>query len=143
MENMQALVGQTLGQYRIIEQIGEGGMASVFKAYQPGLNRDVALKVLPPSFAKRGDFTERFTREAQAIGNLHHPNILPVYDSGQDKGYSYLVMRYIPNASTLVDEMKQPLKTERIIELISQIAAALDHAHQQSTRTLPTHLSRI
>jgi serine/threonine-protein kinase len=105
-------------------------MASVFKAYQPGLNRDVALKVLPPSFATRGDFTERFTREAQAIGNLHHPNILPVYDSGQDKGYSYLVMRYIPNASTLADEMKRPLKTGRVIELISQIAAALDHAHQ-------------
>ncbi|MEW5960989.1 MAG: serine/threonine-protein kinase [Chloroflexota bacterium] len=130
MENMQALVGQTLGQYRIIDQIGEGGMASVFKAFQPGLNRDVALKVLPPSFAKKGDFTERFTREAQAIGNLHHPNILPVYDSGQDKGYSYLVMRYIPNASTLADEMKRPLKTGRVIELIGQIAAALDHAHQ-------------
>jgi len=130
MENIQALVGQTLGQYRIVEQIGEGGMASVFKAYQPGLNRDVALKVLAPSFAKRGDFTERFRREAQAIGNLHHPNILPVYDSGQEKGYSYLVMRYIPNASTLADEMKRPLKTKRIIELITQIADALDHAHQ-------------
>ena len=52
MESMQALIGQTLGQYRVIEQIGAGGMASVFKAYQPGLDRDVALKVLPPSFAK-------------------------------------------------------------------------------------------
>lgn len=127
---MQALVGQTLGQYTIIEQIGEGGMASVFKAYQPGLNREVALKVLPPHFAKKGDFTERFTREAQAIGNLHHPNILPVYDSGQDKGYSYLAMRYIAGAKTLADVMKQPLNTARIIELVSQIAAALDHAHK-------------
>lgn len=130
MESMQALVGQTLGQYRIIEQIGEGGMATVFKAYQPGLNRDVALKVLPPSFAKKGDFTERFTREAQAIGNLHHPNILPVYDTGQDKGYSYIAMRFIPNASTLADEMKRPLKPPRIIEVVSQIADALDHAHK-------------
>src|SRR5512139_3469028 len=110
METTPGLIGQTLGQYRITEQIGEGGMATVFKAYQPGLNRDVALKVLPPHFAKQADFTERFSREAQAIGNLHHPNILPVYDSGQDKGYSYLAMRYIPSARTLTDEMKQPLK---------------------------------
>ncbi len=131
MESMQALIGQTLGQYRVIEQIGAGGMASVFKAYQPGLDRDVALKVLPPSFAKTGDFSERFVREARAIGNLHHPNILPVYDSGQDKGYSYLAMRYIPNASTLANEMGQgPLKTERIIDLITQIGAALDYAHR-------------
>ena len=130
MESMQALAGQTLGQFTIIEQIGEGGMATVFKAYQPGLNRDVALKVLPPSFAKTGDFTERFIREAQAIGNLNHPNILAVHDSGQDQGYSYIAMRYIENARTLADLMKEQLKTKRIIEIISQIAAALDHAHK-------------
>ncbi len=130
MENLQGLIGQTLNQYRITEQIGEGGMATVFKAYQPGLNRDVALKVLPPHFAKQADFTERFSREAQAIGNLHHPNILPVYDSGQDKGYSYIAMRYIPNATTLAHEMKSPLKTERIIEVMTQIGGALDHAHK-------------
>ncbi|MBI1878945.1 MAG: protein kinase, partial [Chloroflexi bacterium] len=130
MDNLQTLIGQTLSQYRITEQIGEGGMATVFKAFQPGLNRDVALKVLPPHFAKQSDFTERFVREAQAIGNLHHPNILPVYDSGQDKGYSYIAMRYIPNATTLSHEMKSPLKTERIVEVISQIAGALDHAHK-------------
>jgi serine/threonine protein kinase len=130
METTQGLIGQTLGQYRILEQIGEGGMATVFKAYQPGLNRDVALKVLPPHFAKQTDFTERFVREAQAIGNLHHPNILPVYDSGQDKGYSYIAMRYIPNARTLAHEMKSPLKTERIIEVMGQIGGALDHAHK-------------
>ncbi len=124
------LVGQTLGQYRIVEKVGEGGMATVFKAFQPGLNRDVALKVLPPHFASKPGFTERFMREAQAIGNLHHPNILPVYDSGQDKGYSYIVMRYVPNATTLVEEMKNTLSTERIIELIDQIGAALDHAHK-------------
>ena len=130
MENMQGLVGQTLGQYTIIEQIGEGGMASVFKAYQPGLNREVALKVLPPHFAKKKNFTARFKREAEAIGNLHHPNILPVYDSGQDEGYSYIAMRYIANANTLSEVMKQSLKVEHIVKLITQIAGALDHAHQ-------------
>jgi serine/threonine-protein kinase len=85
METTHGLIGQTLGQYRIIEQIGEGGMAAVFKAYQPGLNRDVALKILPPHFAKQADFTERFVREAQAIGNLHHPNILPFTIWGRTK----------------------------------------------------------
>ncbi len=130
METIRALIGQTLGQYRVVEQIGEGGMATVFKAYQPGLNRDIALKVLPPHFAKQTDFTERFVREAQAIGNLHHPNILPVYDTGQDKGYSYIAMRYIPNARTLAHEMKSPMKTERIIEVMGQIGGALDHAHK-------------
>ncbi len=124
------LAGETLGQYRIIEQIGAGGMATVFKAFQPGLNRDVALKVLPPHFASKPGFTERFMREAQAIGNLHHPNILPVYDSGQDKGYSYIAMRYISNATTLVEEMKTMLSSERVIEVISQIGDALDHAHK-------------
>ncbi len=130
MDDISALIGQTLDQYRIIEQVGQGGMATVFKAYQPGLNRDVALKVLPPHFAVQAGFTERFMREAQAIGNLNHPNILPVHDSGQDKGYSYIVMRYVPDARTLSNEMKAPLKTERIIELMSQIAGALDQAHK-------------
>jgi serine/threonine protein kinase len=96
MTEMQNLIGQTLGKYKIIEQIGQGGMATVFKVYQPGLNRDVALKVLPPYVAQKEGFAERFIREAQAIGNLHHPNILPVYDSGQERGYGYIAMRYVP-----------------------------------------------
>jgi serine/threonine protein kinase len=127
---MQNLCGQTLGQYQIIEQIGAGGMATVFKAYQPGLKRDVALKILPPYIAQKEGFTERFNREAEAIGNLHHPNILPVYDSGQDKGYGYIAMRYIVKASTLADQMKQPFQPEQIIKVMNQLANALDHAHQ-------------
>ncbi|MCB0210153.1 MAG: serine/threonine protein kinase, partial [Anaerolineae bacterium] len=127
---MESLIGQTLGQYKIVEQIGEGGMATVFKAYQPGLNRDVALKILSPYIAKREGFTERFAREAQAIGNLHHPNILPVYDFGQDKGYGYIAMRYVAQATTLAGLMKNPLPMEQVIELTRQIAAALEHAHR-------------
>ncbi|GAB4440110.1 MAG: hypothetical protein Kow0031_22070 [Anaerolineae bacterium] len=124
------LIGQSLGQYQIVKLIGQGGMASVFLARQPGLNRDVALKVLPPEVAGRPGFAERFTREAQAIANLHHPNILPVYDSGTDAGYNYLAMRYIPNATTLADRMATRLQTTEAARLIEQIAAALDHAHQ-------------
>ncbi len=130
MSTMQGLIGQTLGQYKIIEQIGEGGMATVFRAYQPGLDRDIALKILPPYVAQKAGFSERFTREAQAIGNLHHPNILPVYDFGQDKGYGYIAMRYIPDAATLTRLMRQPLPPQQIIQLTTQIARALAHAHQ-------------
>ena len=125
MTSMQSLIGQTLGQYKIIEQIGEGGMATVFKAFQPGLNREVALKVLPPFIAEKAGFAERFIREAQAIGNLHHPNILPVYDTGQDKGYSYIAMRYVPQAKTLAQAMKKQL-TPLVQAITNRVALLLD-----------------
>jgi serine/threonine protein kinase len=68
------LIGQTLGKYQIIEQVGKGGMATVFKAYQPGLDRNVAVKVLPAYYAHEAGFEERFTREAKAIARLDHPH---------------------------------------------------------------------
>ncbi len=129
---MPELIGQTLGQYRIIERIGQGGMATVYKAYQPGLDRDVALKILPPFHAEQPGFSERFRREARAIANLHHPNILPVHDSGQDGDYSYIVMRYIDGARTLADVMRRGrLTPEQASNLIGQIASALGYAHRQ------------
>ncbi|MBN1217848.1 MAG: PD40 domain-containing protein [Anaerolineae bacterium] len=128
---MTDLIGRTLGQYRIVEQIGEGGMATVYKAYQPGLNREVAIKVLPPIHAKQPGFSERFQREAEAIANLNHPNILPVFDSGQENKYSYIVMRYVENARTLREVMESPLPVNRAADIIGQIAGALDYAHQR------------
>ena len=125
------LIGQHLGPYRIVERIGEGGMAQVYKAYQPALDRYVAVKVLPPIHAKQPGFSERFLREAKAIANLNHPNILPVYDSGQEQGYSFLVMRYVHGARTLREVMAQPLSLPQIADWIGQVAAALDHAHRQ------------
>jgi serine/threonine protein kinase len=130
MSSIEDLIGQTLGQYQIIEQVGIGGMAVVFRAYQPSLKRDVALKVLQPQGFGRAVNLDRFIQEAQAIGNLHHPNILPVYDAGQDQGYAYIAMRYVPQAVTLADLMSNPLDTVQILDLTEQIAAALDHAHQ-------------
>ena len=125
------LLGQNLGSYRIVEEIGKGGMATVYKAYQTSLNRYVAIKVLPPVHAKQPGFSERFQREARAIASLHHPNILPVYDSGQDGEYSFLVMRYVQEARTLKEVMTQPLNLSQIAELVGQIASALDLAHPQ------------
>jgi serine/threonine-protein kinase len=118
---MADLIGRTLGQYRIIEKIGEGSMAAVYKAYQPGLKRYVAVKVLPPLHAKQSGFSRRFEREAEAIANLHHPNILPVYDSGQEEDYNFIVMRYVESARTLKEVMQTPLSLGRVADLIRQI----------------------
>lgn len=127
---MEKLIGQTLGQYRIVEQIGKGGMATVFKAYQPGLDRYVAIKVLPAYYAHEEGFSERFVREAKAIARLDHPNILPVYDFGQVDGLSYIVMKYVA-AGTLKDRLGRPMAASEILDTLKQISAALDHAHEQ------------
>jgi basic membrane lipoprotein Med (substrate-binding protein (PBP1-ABC) superfamily)/ABC-type phosphate/phosphonate transport system substrate-binding protein len=126
---MHDLIGQTLGQYRIIEQLGKGGMATVFKGFQPSLERYVAIKVLPPYFAHEEGFSERFDREAKAIARLEHPHILPIYDHGQDREVSYIAMKYV-DAGTLKDiEAGGPMSPEQALEIISQTAEALDYAH--------------
>lgn len=123
------LTGQTLGQYRIMEKIGRGGMAEVYKAFQPRLERHVAIKVLPPYFAHDETFLERFEREARAIARLNHPNILPVYDSGQEGELSYIVMRYVEEG-TLQEMLGKPWPLDRVVEIITQVGGALDYAHQ-------------
>ena len=128
---MQDLTGQTLGQYRIIEPLGQGGMATVFKAFQPSLERYVAVKVLPPYYAHEPGFSERFIREAKAVARLEHPHILPVYDFGQEGDYTYIVMKYVP-AGTLKDQIVSgAMTTEQASTIISQLAQALDYAHEQ------------
>lgn len=124
------LVGTTLGQYHILEAIGHGGMAVVYKAQQPALDRFVALKVLLPYQAGTPEFRERFTREARAVAQLNHPNILPIIDYGQSGDVNYIVMKYVAGG-TLADRLKHPIDLATTVRLITQIAAALDHAHQR------------
>jgi hypothetical protein len=124
------LTGQTLGQYRIMEKIGRGGMADVYKAFQPRLERYVAVKVLPASLARTPGFAARFQREARAIARLNHPNILPVYDSGQEGDLSYIVMRYV-EGGTLQAMLGEPLPLDRVVEMITQVGGALGYAHQE------------
>jgi hypothetical protein len=127
---MQDLTGQTLGQYRIVAPLGKGGMATVFRAYQPSLDRYVAVKVLPPYYAHEPGFSERFSREARAVARLEHPHILPIYDFGQEGDYTYLVIKYVP-AGTLKDLLAAGrLPLEQTVEIVSQVAAALDYAHR-------------
>ena len=125
--NME-LIGQTLGQYHIVETIGRGGMATVFKAQQAALERFVAVKVLMPQQAGTPEFRERFIREAKAVAQLNHPNILPIIDYGQSDDLIYIVMKYVAGG-TLADRLKHPIDLATTTRLITQLAAALDHAH--------------
>ncbi len=126
---MEDLTGRQLGQYRIIEPLGEGGMAAVYKAYQPSVDRYVALKILPRHYASDPDFVHRFKQEAKIIARLEHPNILPVHDYGESDGYTYIVMRYV-EGGTLADHLLgTPLPLSQISHIFAQVSSALDYAH--------------
>ncbi len=129
---MNPYIGKTLGSYRLIEQIGQGGMATVFKAYQPSMDRYVAVKILPSHFTQDATFVARFTQEARVLARLEHPHILPVYDYGEQEGITYLVMRYI-EAGTLHDLIAQrgTLTLREIARLMGQVGRALGYAHEQ------------
>jgi serine/threonine protein kinase len=122
--------GQMLGPYRIINQIGKGGMATVYKAYQASVDRYVAVKVLPSQLAESKEFAARFQQEARFIAKLEHPHILPVFDYGESNGVAYFVMRYL-EAGTLKDKMIEgrPLPLHDIDRIFTQLADALSYAH--------------
>lgn len=128
---MASLIGQKLGQYEIIELLGQGGMATVYKAYQESIGRYVAIKVLPPHPGLDEQFIERFKLEAKTIGTLQHPHILPLYDYGTQEDILYLVMAYVDGGSLedLLDSGRLPVK--RIEKLLREIASALDYAHRR------------
>jgi serine/threonine protein kinase/formylglycine-generating enzyme required for sulfatase activity len=125
-----SLVGQRLGQYEIREEIGRGGMAMVYKAYQPSLGRYVAIKVLPLYHADAETFNARFIREARAVARLEHPHILPIYDFGREGELSYIVTKYVVGG-TLKDQLGQPFDLQCAASITTQVASALDYAHDQ------------
>jgi serine/threonine protein kinase len=128
---MDSLIGQQFGPYKITEKLGEGGMAVVYKGYQQSLNRNVAIKVLRQELAQDEEFVARFRREALAVADLNHPNILHVYDAGFVQGMYYIVMAYVDGGS-LRDLVGQgPLEPEYALSIASQVADALHHAHQR------------
>ncbi|MEI7554064.1 protein kinase [Candidatus Chlorohelix sp.] len=117
-----------IGQYEIKGALGKGGMATVYRAYQPSLAREVAIKVMSSQFSSDTTFQERFRREARAIGMLHHPNILAVYDFGQEGATLYLVTELM-EGKTLRERMGNPIDLKVTNRIITQIADALDYAH--------------
>jgi serine/threonine protein kinase len=129
---MPDLSGQDIGRYHIIEQLGEGGMATVYKAFDTRLERDVAIKVIrKDAFSANMHATifKRFEREAKALARLSHPNIVKIYDYGEYDGSPYLVMEYIPGG-TLKSKMGEPFKVGDAVRLLLPIANALEYAHE-------------
>ncbi|GGF87770.1 Stk1 family PASTA domain-containing Ser/Thr kinase [Paenibacillus aceti] len=125
------MIGHELGgRYQIIERIGGGGMALVYRAQDILLNRNVAIKVLRQQFVNDEEFIRRFRREAQSAASLSHPNIVSVYDVGQEGDVHYIVMEYIEgrNLNEIIKE-RAPLQVDEAVRIASQIADALDHAH--------------
>lgn len=121
--------GQEIGPYRVIEQVGKGGMATVYKAHHAAMDRYVAIKILPFQFAQDKEFNERFRREVRVIAKLEHPRILPVYDSGDFQGTPYLVMRYL-DAGTLKEHIEAgKLPLAEVDRIFTQLADALAYAH--------------
>jgi eukaryotic-like serine/threonine-protein kinase len=127
-DDMNALVGRSLGQFRIVEQIGAGGMATVFKAYQPNLDRYVAIKVLPAYHARDPVFVKRFVQEARAVARLVHPNILQIHDFGEQDDVTYIVMEYV-EGGTLKDRLKRPIAIPEAVDYMIQAAEGLNCAH--------------
>jgi tRNA A-37 threonylcarbamoyl transferase component Bud32 len=125
------IVGKSLGRYHVVEQLGEGGMATVFKAYDSSLERFVAIKVIRTEIVMDQEFLKRFQREARALAQLDHPYILKVLDYGEQDGMPYLVMPFAPGG-TLKERMGSPWPYQEAARLLAPVARALECAHQLS-----------
>lgn len=115
--------------YRIVKQLGQGGMSVVYLAIQESVDREIALKVMSPALSSDPSFGERFFREANIVGRLSHPNIIAVYDVGRHEQYHYIAMDYLPG-EPLSEKIKEGLEDEEIVRIATEMGAALDYAHQ-------------
>lgn len=127
---MDGMIGRSLGKYQIVEPLGEGGMATVYKAFDPALERYVAIKIIRAVNQIDSDFLIRFQREARALAKLDHPYILKVLDYGEENGLPYLVMPFVSHG-TLKQYTRTRLPYEKAIEIIIPIAEALSYAHKR------------
>jgi predicted Ser/Thr protein kinase len=125
-------VGTAFGAYRIDALIGRGGMSVVYRAHQPELRRNVALKLLSPDLAEDDLFRRRFLRESQLAASLDHPNVVPVYEAGEVDGLLYIAMRYVDGTDLkTVLRREGALGADRALAIASQLAGALDAAHER------------
>lgn len=123
------ILGRSLGRYHVLEKLGEGGMAAVYKAFDTRLERNVAIKVILPHHEHSDEFLIRFHREARTLANLAHPNILKVFDYGEIDNHPYLVMEFI-DGGTLKDWLfGRPTSWQKAVQLLARVARALEAAH--------------
>lgn len=127
---MDQLCDQELRGYKIIDRIGAGGFGVVFRAEQPAVGREVAIKVILPEYAEHPEFVERFEAEARTVAKLEHPHIVPLYDYWQDKAGGFLVMRWLPGGSLRDSLIEGPLSEATIGRLLEQITEALSVSHK-------------
>ncbi|MDQ2884459.1 MAG: protein kinase [Chloroflexota bacterium] len=127
-DDMESLIGQQLDNFRVIERIGAGGMATVFRAYQPSLDRYVAIKVLPTKQAQDPIFFKRFVQEARSIARLAHPNIVHIYNFGEEGDIKYIAMEYV-DGGTLKQRLGKPLPVRQAADFVIQAAQGLACAH--------------
>ncbi|HEX5690724.1 MAG TPA: serine/threonine-protein kinase, partial [Roseiflexaceae bacterium] len=121
---------QAIKGYQLRESIGAGGFGAVYRATQPGVGREVAIKVILPTYANHPDFIRRFEAEAQLVARLEHPHIVPLYDYWRESGGAYLVMRFIRAGSLQAALHAGPWTLERSTRLLGQVASALAFAHR-------------
>ncbi len=137
MSTSPDLSGKMLGQYELRQRIGVGGMAAVYRAHQPRLRRDIAIKILPEALANEPGYLQRFEREAETAASLEHPHIVPVYDYGTEHGITFVAMRLLAGGS-LSERVQDTLQTDgqlpslaEIAQLLRQVGGALDYAHER------------
>src|SRR5579863_9578545 len=134
MQQQDPLIGTTLGNYTILAPLGQGGMAHVYRANQENLNREVAVKVLPPWYAADRNFVERFNLEARLVARLSHPNIVTVHDASEQNGHLYIVMQLVEGGTLKhrLDQLyvqRQSMEPAEATPIFIQLADALAYAH--------------
>jgi predicted Ser/Thr protein kinase len=128
---MPIAIGENVGPYRIVAQLGQGGMASVLKAYHAALDRYVAIKVLHPAFMEDPNFLARFQREARVVARLDHPNIVPIFDFSEHEGQPYLVMKFIEGETLKARLARAPLTRDEGLRIVDAVGSGLACAHRQ------------
>ncbi len=124
-------VGSELAGYRLEAVLGRGGMGVVYRALELALDRNVALKILSPELAEDQRFRERFLTESRLAASIDHPNVIPVYDAGEAAGELYIAMRYVEGSDLKKLLAAGPLPAEETVSVVSQVAGALDAAHER------------
>ena len=123
------MIPDAIGRYQVFAQLGAGGFATVYRAYDPRLDRDVAIKVLHPTLARDPDMRDRFLQEARALASIRHPHLVRLFDAGEADGIVYLAMEFIAGRSLDAVILHHPLSVDDVCRIVSQVASALDALH--------------